>query len=42
MKFGTWNIRNLDRLGSLKRLARELVKYKLVGVQEGSRTRGGQ
>jgi exonuclease III len=35
-RFGTWNVRSLYRLGSLKTLARELGKYKLdlVGVQE--------
>jgi exonuclease III len=36
MKFGTWNVRSLYRSGSLKRVSRELAKYKLdlVGVQE--------
>jgi exonuclease III len=36
MRFGTWNIRSLYRIGSLKTVARELGKYKLdlVGVQE--------
>jgi exonuclease III len=36
MRFGTWNVRNLYRSGSLKTVARELGKYKLelVGVQE--------
>jgi exonuclease III len=36
MRFGTWNVRNLYRAGSLKTVARELSKYKLdlVGVQE--------
>jgi exonuclease III len=36
MRFGTWNIRSLYRIGSVKTVARELGKYKLdlVGVQE--------
>jgi exonuclease III len=36
IRFGTWNVRSLYRAGSLKTVARELVKYKLdlVGVQE--------
>jgi exonuclease III len=36
MRFGTWNVKNLYRTGSLKTLARELAKYKLdlLGVQE--------
>jgi exonuclease III len=36
VRFGTWNVRNLYRAGSLKTVARELGKYKrdLVGVQE--------
>jgi hypothetical protein len=36
MIFGTWNVRDLYRSGSLKTVARELGKYKLdfVGVQE--------
>jgi hypothetical protein len=29
MRFGTWNVRSLYRLGSLKTVARELGKYKL-------------
>jgi hypothetical protein len=35
MRFGTWNIRSLYRIGSLKTVAGELGKYKLdlVGVQ---------
>ena len=35
MRFGTWNVRNLYRSGSLT-IARELARYKLVlvGVQE--------
>jgi hypothetical protein len=32
MRFGTWNIRSLYRIGSLKTVARELGKYKLVLV----------
>jgi exonuclease III len=38
MRFGTWNVRSLDRAGSLKAVARELEKYipklDLLGVQE--------
>jgi exonuclease III len=36
MRFGTWNIRSLYRIGSLKTVAKELGKCKLdlVGVQE--------
>jgi exonuclease III len=36
MRFGTWNIRSLYRIASLKTAARELGKYTLdlVGVQE--------
>jgi hypothetical protein len=36
MRFGTWNIRNLYRAGSLMTVSKELSKYKLdlVGVQE--------
>jgi exonuclease III len=36
MRFDTWNVRSLYRIGSLKAVARELGKYKLdlVGVQE--------
>jgi exonuclease III len=36
MRFGTWNVRSLCGIGSLKTVARELGKYKLdlVGVQE--------
>ena len=36
MKLGTWNVRYLYRVGSLKAAARELARYKLdvVGVQE--------
>ena len=36
IKLRTWNVRNLYRAGSLKAVARELVRYKLdvVGVQE--------
>jgi exonuclease III len=35
MRFSTWNVRSLYRIGSLKTVARELGKYKLdlVGVQ---------
>jgi exonuclease III len=36
MSFGTWNVRSMDRAGSLMTAARDLAKYKLdlVGVQE--------
>jgi len=36
MRFGTWNVRNLDRAGSLTAAARELARYKLdlVGMHE--------
>jgi hypothetical protein len=36
MRFGTWKIRNLYRVGSLMTVSRELSRYKLdlVGVQE--------
>jgi exonuclease III len=43
MRFGTWNVRSLFRVGSLKTAARELGKYKLdlVGVQEVRWEKGG-
>jgi hypothetical protein len=43
MTFGTWNIRSLYRIGSLKTIARELGKYKieLGGVQEVGWEKGG-
>jgi exonuclease III len=36
MRFGTWNVRSLYRVGSLMIVSRELARYKLdlVGVQE--------
>jgi len=36
MRFGTWNVRSLYRLGSLATVARELATYTcgLAGVQE--------
>jgi hypothetical protein len=36
MRFGTWNIRSLFRVGAIKSVVGELQKYKLdlVGVQE--------
>jgi exonuclease III len=36
MRFGTWNVRSLYRLGAMKSVVGELEKYKLdlVGVQE--------
>jgi exonuclease III len=43
MRFGTWNVRSLYRIGSLKTVARELGKCKLdlVGVQEVRWENGG-
>jgi exonuclease III len=43
MRFGTWNVRSLYRIGSLKTVVRELQKYKLdlVGVQEVRWEKGG-
>jgi exonuclease III len=43
MRFGTWNIRTLYRIGSLKTVARELGKYRLdiVGIQEVRWEKGG-
>jgi hypothetical protein len=43
MRFGTWNVRNLYRSGSLITVARELARYKvdLVGVQEVRWNKGG-
>jgi exonuclease III len=43
MRFGTWNVRSLYRVGSLKTVARELGWYKLdlVGVQEVRWEKGG-
>jgi exonuclease III len=43
MRFGTWNIKSLYRIGSLKTVARELGKYKLdlVGVQKVRWEKGG-
>jgi hypothetical protein len=36
MKFGTWTVRSLCRVGAIKSVVGELEKYKLdlVGVQE--------
>jgi exonuclease III len=36
MRFGTWNVRNICRVGAIKSVVGELEKYKLdlVGVQE--------
>jgi hypothetical protein len=36
MRFGTWNVRSLYRVGSLMTVSRELSRYRLdlVGVQE--------
>jgi exonuclease III len=36
MRFGTWNVRSLYRVGSLKTVSRDLARYKLdlVEVQE--------
>jgi exonuclease III len=43
MRFGTWNVRSLDRSCSLKTVVRELGKIKLdlVGVQEVRWDKGG-
>jgi exonuclease III len=43
MRFGTWNIRSLYWIGSLKTVAGELGKYKvdLVAVQEVRWEKGG-
>jgi exonuclease III len=43
MRSGTWNIRSLYSIGSLKTVVRELGKYKLdlVGVQEVRWVKGG-
>jgi exonuclease III len=43
MRFGTWNVRNLYRSGSLTTAVRELARYKLdlVGVQEVRWDKGG-
>ena len=43
MRFGTWNIRSLYRLGSLTAAARELARYKLdvVGVRKVRWDEGG-
>jgi len=48
IRFGTWNVRNLYRAGSLTAAARELARYKLdlVGAQgvrwdKESRVRAG-
>ena len=43
MKLGTWNVRSLNRAGSLKAAARDLARYKLnvVGVQGVRWDKGG-
>jgi hypothetical protein len=43
MRFGTWNVRILYRIGSLTTVARELGKCKLdlVGVEEFRWEKGG-
>jgi exonuclease III len=43
MRFGTWNVRSLYTIGSLKTVARELGKCKLdlVGVQQVRWEKGG-
>jgi hypothetical protein len=43
MRFGTWNVRSLNRSGSLMTVARGLAMYKLylVGVQEVRWDKGG-
>jgi hypothetical protein len=36
MRFGTWNVRSMYKVGSLRAVVEEISKYKLnlVGVQE--------
>jgi hypothetical protein len=43
MRFGTWKVRSLYRIGLLRRVARELGKCKLdlVGAQEVRWEKGG-
>ena len=43
VRFDTWNVRSLYRLGSCKTVGRELVRYKLdlVVVQEIKWDKGG-
>ena len=43
MRFGTWNVGSLYRVGSLTAVARELARYKLelMGVQEVRWDKGG-
>ena len=43
MRFGTWNVRSLYRVGSIRAAARELAKYKIdiVGVKEFGWGNGG-
>jgi exonuclease III len=43
MRFGTWNVRSLNRTGSLMTVAMDLARYKLdlVGVQEVRWDKGG-
>jgi hypothetical protein len=43
MRFGTWNVRSLYRVGSLVTVANEISKYKLdlVGVHEANWDKGG-
>jgi hypothetical protein len=41
MRFGTWNVRNLYREGSLKTVSRDLARYKLDLVGVHVRWEGG-
>jgi hypothetical protein len=43
MRFGTWNVRNMYRAGSLRAVAEEFSKYELdlVGVREVEWDKGG-
>jgi exonuclease III len=43
MRFGIWNVRSLNRSGSLMTVVRALARYKLdlVGVQEVRWDKGG-
>jgi hypothetical protein len=34
MRFGTWNVKSLCRVGAVKSVVGELERYELEGVQE--------
>jgi len=44
MRFSTWNVRSLCRLGTLTTVARELARYRLdlVGAQKLGKAREAQ